>query len=211
MAKKFSISIINEDVNGVIANQEVSPVIMSNQVGDKFYVPEQDMFLVSGTSINARDREGNEILKEDGTNQKRRVGQKIAVVRILDGHPSDVRELFIGQLVKLDVNGRLAYPGPMSTALQSSTNASAKFKEAICGKTLEITEEKEIQDRTWDTSLNAWKRDSEGKFIPSPKVVPHFEIRNTALKAADIEKANEMLKDFYLANYPNMVTVTDEK
>ena len=206
MGKLPKIKITKSDINGIIANQEFAPLVIANQVGDKFYVPSRDMILVTGQGINSRDRDGNEITDEAGNPVRRQVGQKFCAVRLIDGKPTDVRELYVGQLVKLDVHGRLAFKTSMSDALQSP-DSSEKFKDVICGSTLEIVEEKEIEDRTWDRANMRWKRDDDDKFIPSKKVVPHFEPRKTALKSEDIDKANELLLNYYLNNYKDQVEV----
>lgn len=206
MAKKLlTIDITKSDFNGIIANQEFASIQTVNQVGDRFYVPTEALLLVLGTSINMRDRNGNEVLNEDGTVRHRQAAQRFCAVRVDDkNRPVNVVELYVGQLVKIDINRKIVYPGVLSAALRAGDKA---FKEAICGKVLEITEEGTCKDRHWNTDLNQYERDAEGKFVPEVKRCLKFEPKVSALSAADKAKSEEMLTQYYTERYAEYVTV----
>lgn len=202
MAKILKIKITNTDFNGVMANQMFNTLTTSNQLGDKFYVPKQDMLLILGTGINARDREGNEILDEAGNPVRRQVGQHFCAVRLIDNKPVEVRELYVGQLVKVDVNRRIAFPGILSDALQKG---DAAFKDAICGKVLEIVDEKMVDDRVWDNAKNQWMRKEDGTLASGPKNALKFEPKRNTMSAEDIDQANSMLMQYYKERYSDYV------
>ena len=208
MAKKiFNVEITKSDFNGIIANQEFAPIQTVNQVGDRFYVPTEGLLLVLGTSVNMRDRNGNELLNEDGSVRHRQAAQHFCVVRVNDkNHPVDVVELYVGQLVKVDINRKIVYPGVLSNALRSGDKA---FKDAICGKILEITEEGTCEDRHWNAELNQYERDAEGKFVPEVKRCLKFEPKASALSEAGKTKAEEMLTQYYAERYAEYVTVSE--
>lgn len=199
MAKK-EIKIAKSVIEGVMANQEFNALLTQNQVGDRFFIPEEDMLLVIGQAINALDRDGNELKNADGTPQLRQVGQRFCAVRLVDGQPSEVVELYVGQLVKVDAHRKIVFPNALSNALRQGDKA---FKAAICGKTLEITEETMCDDRVWDQKANRWLRDAEdpNKLASAPKRALRFEPKNTALRADDIVKCNDMLYEYYQERY----------
>lgn len=206
MAKNFNLKITKSDFNGIIANQEFAPLVTTNQVGDKFYVPEESNLLVLGTGINARDAEGNERIDDAGNPIRRQVGQHFCVVRLIDNKPVDVRELFVGQLVKVDINRKLVFPGVLSDALQLG---DVKFKETICGEVLEIVSEGTCMDRVWDNQQMRWKRNEDGTLASTEKRVLHFEPKRNAMRPEDIERANEMLMEYYLERYKDYVEVEE--
>lgn len=202
MAKSFKIK--QEEFNGLVANQEFAALRVQNQVGDRFFVPKAGNLLVLGTAIPALDRDGNTIKDEKGNDVSRSVGQHFPVVRIVDGKPTEVVELYVGQIVKLDANRKLVYPSILSDALRKGSD---DFKKAICGKVLEITEESECDDRVWDQATSRWLRDSEDetKFATQKKRVLKFEPKASALSAADTEKAYDMLVSYCEERYADYV------
>lgn len=134
----------------------------------------------------------------------RLVGQHFPVVRLLDGKPAEVVELYVGQIVKADYFGRIVFPGALSDALRKGSDA---FKREICNRALEIVEEKECIDRIWDQENNRWMRDAEDptKLAQRTNRAFKFEAKASTLSAADLEKANQMLLEYYKSEYPDVV------
>ena len=197
---KTELRITKSVIEGVMANQEFNTLITQKKVGDRFFVPTEDMLLVIGNTINALDRNGNKIMNEDGTPKLRQVGQHFCAVRLVDNHPTEVVELYIGQLVKVDANRKIVFPNVLSNALRQGDRA---FKDAICGRILEITDETMCNDRVWDDKANKWIRDPEDpkKFVISPKRALRFEPKANHMSADDIIKANDMLYAYYQEHY----------
>lgn len=202
MAKVFK-SVKSTEFNGLMSSQEFNVLATTNQVGDKFYVPTADMLLVLGTAVESRDRSGNAIVTESGDPVKRSVAQRFVVIKLDDdNNPIEARELYVGQVVKTDVNGTIAWPGVLSNALRRSSDA---FTGAICGKVLAITDTKEISSRTWDESKQAWARDNDGNLVPSKASALKYVAEKPAMTPAQIKAANEMLAAEYVANYSDYV------
>lgn len=202
MAKVFKIEVKKEDFNNVIANQEFNTLVASNQVGDKFFVPEESALLVLGTSVPMRNSEGIVRLDDEGKEMHRSAAQHFPVVRLIDGKPSSVVELYVGQLVKVDINRKIVFNNELASALRKGSEA---FKELICNKCLEITEDTICQDRDWDNEANAYKRDDGGKYIPVDKRVFNFEVKRSALNAEDTTAAYDMLQQYYKEMYAEYV------
>ena len=200
---KLKINIQKADFNGLTANQEFATIRIQNQVGDRFFVPAAEALLVLGTSIPALDRDGNVMKDEKGNEMNRSVGQHFPVVRLVDGKPTEVIELYVGQIVKLDINRKLVYPGALADALRKSSD---DFKAAICGKVLEITEEKECDDRQWDQAANQWMRNEDGSFATRKNRAFKFEAKPSALSTADTDKAYELLNQYYNEMYSEYVS-----
>lgn len=203
MAKQ-NFKIVPVSIGGVMANQEFNAIRVTNQVGDRFLVPTADWLLVLGTEVPSMDRNGNAILDDRGNPQMRSVGQHFPVLRLIDGVPTEVVELYVGQVVKTDYFGRIAYPNALSDALRKSSDA---FKKEICGNVLEITDEKEITDRVWDQANNRWMRDSEneGALAKRSNRAFKFEVKRSPLNASEMAKATEMLVEYYQKNYPDVL------
>ena len=111
--------------------------------------------------------------------------------------------------MKLDINRKLVFPGILSDSLRKGSD---DFKKAICGKVLEITEEKECDDRVWDANNARWMRDPEDdtKFVSQKKRAFKFEPKASALNAADTDEAYKMLER-YIAEMYSEVAETVEK
>jgi hypothetical protein len=189
MAKEIRIK--QEISNDLAANQEFNVLRTSNQVGDKFYVPMEEMLLVLGTHLEA-----------NGNNPARTVGQYFPVVRLIDGEPAEVTNLYVGQIVKVDVNRAIAYQSPLSDALRQS---SVAFKSLICNKILEITESKEILDRVWDDTKKRWATDDDGKLKSRSAFAFKFVPKTHNMSDATLSKCYDMLEAHYKANYADLI------
>ena len=189
MAKELVIK--NEISNDIAANQEFNVLRTTNQVGDKFYVPMQEMLLVLGTHLEA-----------NGNNPARTVGQYFPVVRISDGKPVEVVNLYVGQLVKLDVNRVIAYDGPLASAIRQSSDA---FKKVICDKILEIKDTKPIKDRVWDDAKKQWKRNEDGTYASKDAFAYKFVPVAHNFNEAQLTACLDMLEKYYLENYADLV------
>ena len=203
MAKTTKLAIISNPVNDIMATQAFNSVNTVNQVGDRFFVPNPDMLLVLGNAINATDRDGNIMVDENGNPIIRQVGQHFCTVRIVDNVPTEVVELYVGQVVKIDVNRRFVFPGVLSNALRQG---DAAFKDVICGNILEVVSEAPCQDRVWDPVQNQYKRDENNKFIPREATALQFEPKKHNLKSDVVEKCLEMLINYYRENYKEFIT-----
>lgn len=209
MAKVPVLKIKQENFNGIMANQEFATLRIQNQLGDRFFIPKPEMLLIVGSSIPALDRNGNTIKDEKGNETYRSVGQHFPAVRIVDGKPTEVVELYVGQLVKLDIKRKLVFPGILSDSLRKSSD---DFKKAICGKVLEITEETECDDRVWDANNARWMRDPEDdmKFVSQKKRVFKFEPKPSALNAADTDEAYKMLERYITEMYSEIAETVEK-
>ncbi len=204
MAKTTSkVTVISTPVNDMLATQMFNSVNTVNQVGDRFYVPGSDMLLILGNAVEETDRNGNIVHDSNGNPIIRQVGQHFCTVRIVDNVPTEVVELYVGQVVKLDVNRRFVFPNVLSNALR---RGDAAFKEAICENILEITKEAPCQDRIWDPDKNQYKRDENNKFVPRESTALEFEPKKHNLKPDVVEKCLEMLLEYYRENYKEFLT-----
>lgn len=203
MAKQ-NFKIVPVAIGGIMANQEFNVNYVYKQVGDRFLVPTSDWLLVLSTEVPSLDRNGNTILDNYGKPQMRLVGQHFPVVRLVDNVPTDVVELYVGQVVKTDYFGRIAYPNSLSDALRKSSDA---FKKEICGNILEITDEKEIIDRVWDKDNNRWMRDPENgnTLVKRSNRALKFEAKRSMLGPSETAKATEILVEYYKNNYPDVL------
>jgi hypothetical protein len=187
----------------MIASQDFTGISTSNQIGDRFYVPAKELLLVLGNAVPSTDRNGNQQYNADGTPKKRSVGQHFPAVRVVDGKVTEVTELYVGQLVKIDAHRAAAFPeSKLFNALRAGSNA---FKDAICDKVLEIIDQKEVDDRVWDSDNNAWKKDENGQNVLQRKNALRFEPKASALQASEVEKANKLIIDFVKTNYPDFI------
>lgn len=187
---KITLNFKANEINNIVASQEFNTLRTSTQVDDRFYVPSVDSLLVLGTKIEGRAVE---------------VGQHFPAVRIIDGTPVEVVELYVGQIVKLDVNRKLVFRTPLSDALRKSGEA---FKEAICDRILEVTDSQEIDDRDWDPKApngGAYKRDANNKYIPTQKTAYKFEAKRHNLSDDMLAKAYDMLKAYINDNYGEII------
>lgn len=184
---KITLNFKANEINNIIASQEFNTLRTTTQVGDRFYVPAEGSLLVLGTKVDGRDIA---------------VGQHFPAIRIIDGTPVEVVELYVGQLVKLDVNRKLVFNTPLSDALRKNGEA---FKEAVCDRILEVTDSQEIDDRDWDDKANAYKRDENNKYIPTKKTAYKFEAKRHNLSDDMLTKAYEMLKAYINENYGEII------
>lgn len=184
---KITLNFKANEINNIVASQEFNTLRTTTQVGDRFYVPTKDSLLVLGTKIEGRDVE---------------VGQHFPAVRILDGAPVEVVELYVGQLVKLDVNRKLVFNTPLSDALRKNGEA---FKDAICDRILEVTDSADIMDRDWDDKANAYKRDANNKYIPTSKTAYKFEAKHHNLSDDMLTAVYELLKAYINDNYGEII------
>lgn len=192
MAKNFKIK--SATFEGMAASQEFNVLRASLQKGDQFYVPNSDMLLVMGTALPESTNENGR------TFPARTVGQYFPVVRISDGSPIEVTNMYVGQLVKVDVHRAIAYPGELSSALRKGSDA---FKALICNRILEATDSKDIDDRVWDT--DHWKRDENNKFVSETKTAFKFEVKRHNFSADVVSKCEDMLASYYNEQYGNLV------
>lgn len=191
MAKTFEP--IKEPVkfDGIFVSQEFNTLTTINQIGDQFYVPNPKYIFIQGTVVPAQNGR-----------PERMAGQRFVAVRVIDGKPVEAVELYVGQLVKTDVRGRIVFPGELTNALR---RGDAAFKEVICNKILEITEEKEIEDRVWSSEEQQYLRDeTTGKYVAQMKMAMHFEPKMLP-KGFDVEAANELILDYVKELYPSLV------
>lgn len=184
---KITLNFKANEINNIIASQEFNTLRTTTQVGDRFYVPAEGSLLVLGTKVDGRDIA---------------VGQHFPAIRIIDGTPVEVVELYVGQLVKLDVNRKLVFNTPLSDALRKNGEA---FKEAVCDRVLEVTDSQEIDDRDWDDKANAYKRDENNKYIPTKKTAYKFEAKRHNLSDDMLTKAYDMLKAYINENYGEII------
>lgn len=188
---------------GISAANNFEPIRTAIQLGDKFYVPEEDYLVVLGNVVNVVDRDGNEVRDKNGTVQTRVFGQHFCAVKMIDGEPDSVVELYVGQIVKIDIKGRVVFNNELAVALRKS---GEWFKQVICGKILEVTDEKDIMDRLWDKNTRCWKRDDYGHLIGKPSVAKEFTPKVAHLDAATKERIREMLYDYYQEkNYADLI------
>ncbi len=192
-------NILPNVIESISASQAFNALRTTNKVGDHFYVPTENLLVVLGTDVAARDAQGNEIKDEKGNVMTTQVGQYFPAIRVIDGKAADIQELYVGQIVKRDFNSRIVFPNILSSTLRQSGEA---FKKTICGKELVITEEKEIDDRIWDNETQRWMRDPEdnSKLISRKNRALRFEPQSTTLNNAEMAKATKMLLDFYKSN-----------
>ena len=149
---------------GFNVNVDLQAVVLLPQIGDKMYVPTEELFIVK-TSVVTRVNNTTKLQEQVD------VAPRIFVVDLSDDNqPIGVREMFIGQLVKVDISGRLVFPeSPMSKALRVSGD---KFKDVVCGQCLQVSDKTAtFKDRTWDVGTDSYKRDEDGKLIPTEKTV----------------------------------------
>ena len=184
---KVTLTFKANEINNIVANQEFNTLRTSTQVGDRFYVPAAGSLLVLGTKVEG---------------VATAVGQHFPAVRIIDGTPTEVVELYVGQLVKLDVNRKLAFQTPLADAIRKSGDA---FKSAICDQILEVTDSATIQDRDWDADKQAYKRNENNKFVPVEKIAYKFEAKRHNLSNDALTKAYDMLKAYINENYGEII------
>lgn len=187
MAKEIKIK--PEIPTDVSVAQEFEVLRTSVQMHDKYFVPVKEMLLVLG---NVVENEGG----------SRAVGHHFPVVKIVDGTPREVIELYVGQLVKQDINRALVFPNELSDALRQS---SAAFKEVICGKILEVTNTKEILDRVWDN--DHWKRNPDDSFASQKKMAYEFTPKKVSFSDAVMSDIYNMLEAYYIKTYPDLIEV----
>lgn len=190
-------------LNDIMATQMFNSVNTTNQVGDRFFVPTENALLILGNALEMTDRFGNIVRDENGNPRVRQAGQHFCTVRIVDGVPTEVVELYVGQVVKVDVNRKFVFPGELSNALRQG---DAAFKNAICNKILEITDEQMCQDRIFDPENQRYMRDENNKFLSQEKTALKFESKKHNMNPKVVEKCVNMLLDYYRENYKEFIS-----
>lgn len=208
MAKKTLRVLPAHNETGLAVALSFNTPMTSNQVGDSFYVPTKDWLLIIGNNIESRDRDNAVQRDADGNVIKRSVAQRIVAVRVVDGVPTETVELYVGSLVKFDANRSVAFNNDLFKALRQG---DAKFKDCICGNTLTIVAEKEIDDRVWDEKTNGYKRSEDGKYETRKGKAFDYSVKASTLSGAMLEKANSILLDAYKSTYADFVSVDDEE
>jgi hypothetical protein len=138
-----------------------------------------DMLMILGTSLENRDTP---------------VAQYFPAVKLdADNNPVAVQNLYIGQIVKLDANRQVAFNNELYKAL-STPGGSAKFKNLICGKVLEVTDSKEILDRVWEKG--DWKRNPDNSFASQKKIAFRFEPKNLPNVAVATAATNKLMEHY---------------
>lgn len=198
MAKSYSVK--STDFGSIVASQEFMPINAPMQKGDQFYIPQVDQLIILGTLVP-------ETTDENGrTWPERQAGQYMPVIRVIDGTPTEITNLYVGQLFKMDIKRRLAFQNDLTQAFRKGSEA---FKNFICDKILEIKDFKDIEDRTWDPTKNRWKRDDNGELVPSPKTAFEFVAKSHNFSPETVAKCKAMLQDYY-DNVLKLV-ITDEE
>ena len=207
MAKKINFKGAGQAFDGTIAGVTFNPAMLNSvQVGDSYYVP-VDNLVILGTAIEDRDASGNTRVDENGEPIMRSVGQRILAVHVIDGVPQSVRELYLGQIIKVDYARRVVYNNDLAKAYRSN-NADAALKSLMCGKYLVVAEEGVCEDRIWDDDKSAYKRDEAGKFLHEPKVCYRWEVEVPG--NLDKDKCEDMVADFFNENYSNLASPIQE-
>lgn len=191
---------------GLTAASSFNTPTTSNQVGDSFWVPSKEWLLIIGNNIESRDRDRNVQRDAEGNPIMRSVAQRIVTVRLVDGVPTETVELYVGSLVKFDINRSVAYNNDLFKALRQGDE---KFKKCICGNTLTIVSEKEIEDRTWDNETSTYKVDAEGKFVPRKSKAFDYSVKPSGLSTAMLEKAQGILMEAYSTMYADYVSIDE--
>lgn len=198
MAKVLKVA-SGTEVDGTMVGLNITPAMLNAvQLGDTFYIPNQDAFVVLGTAVDDRDREGNLQLDEDGNPKRRSVGQRIVAVKMIDGQPDSVQELYLGQIIKVDVNRKIVFNNELARAFRSS-NPDAKLKALMCGKYLVVEEEGTCEDRIWDNTKKAYKRDENNKLLHEPKSCFRWDVKNPG--KINEEQLDDMVIDYVNENY----------
>ena len=190
MAKTIKVETHKEFEGNILVSQEFNTLMTINQIGDQFYVPNADYIFVMGTKVPAQNGR-----------PERQAGQRFVAVRVINGEPFEAVELYVGQLVKVDVRGRIVFPGVLADSLRQG---DAAFKKTICGQFLEIVDEQQIEDRVWDNEQQAYLRDEDGKFVRQTKPALKFDVKVRPSKF-DVNKANEIIVNYIEQSYPECV------
>lgn len=188
MAKIFTESVSQTLEGNISLQQGFDALVTINQIGDQFYVPKADNLLVRGTVVTTP------------TGGTRNAGQRFYAVRVIDGVPTEVVELYVGQIVKTDVRGRVVFPGPLASGLRRGDSA---FKDVICDHFLEIVGSQMIEDRTWDADAQQYKRDDNNRYVPTTKEALQFEAKVKPVKF-DVEACDKLLLAYYQEVYPEL-------
>lgn len=188
MAKIFSKEVDKTLEGNIGLQQDFVQLSTINQIGDRFYVPMSHNLLVRGTTVT--DRSG----------RTRQAGQRFYAVRVIDDQPTEVVELYVGQIVKVDVDGRVVFNNPLANALRRSGEA---FKDMICNQFLEIVGSKDIEDRKWDEKAQQYERDENDHFVRIPKTALQFEVKVKPNKF-NVDACEALLEAYYKEVYPQL-------
>lgn len=202
MAKVLKVA-SGTEVDGTMVGLNITPAMLNAvQLGDTFYIPNKDAFVVLGTAVDDRDRNGNLQMNDAGKPKRRSVGQRIVAVKMIDGQPDSVQELYLGQIIKVDVNRKIVFNNELARAFRSA-DPDAKLKGLMCGKYLVVAEEGTCEDRIWDDAKNAYKRDENNKFLHEPKSCYRWDVKNPG-------KINEEQLDDMVIDYVNETYAAEE-
>ena len=191
MAKTFVKENAVAEFDGISVGQMFNTLTTINQIGDQFYVPVEGNLLIKGTLIPPQDGR-----------PARQAGQRFFAVRLIDGVPTEVVELYVGQIVKTDIRGRVVFPGELANALRRGDKA---FKNVICNRILEITGEQQIEDRVWDSETQSYLRnETDNKWVPQTKMALKFEPKMLPPKF-DVAKAEALLQAYYQQEFPSLI------
>lgn len=192
-------SIKSATVGSLGASQEIDTLRSRKQIDDAFYVPGDEAFVVITTTVNTPSTDGS-------APTSRQVAPRIVVCKLdPEGNPLAAEELYIGQVVKLDVHGVVAFNNELAKALRQSGD---KFKKMILGKILQIAKSKTIDDRKWDK--DKWARDENGNYIVQQNTAYDFAVVRPAFTDDKIKSMNKMILDYVKENYSELVEVTEE-
>lgn len=198
MAKVLKVA-SGTEVDGTMVGLNITPAMLNAvQLGDTFYIPNKDAFVVLGTAVDDRDRNGNLQMNDAGKPKRRSVGQRIVAVKMIDGQPDSVQELYLGQIIKVDVNRKIVFNNELARAFRSA-DPDAKLKGLMCGKYLVVAEEGTCEDRIWDDAKNAYKRDENNKFLHEPKSCYRWDVKNPG--KINEEQLDDMVIDYVNENY----------
>lgn len=187
------------EVDGTMIGLSITPAMLNAvQLGDTFYIPNKDAFVVLGTAVDDRDRNGNLQMNDAGKPKRRSVGQRIVAVKMIDGQPDSVQELYLGQIIKVDVNRKIVFNNELARAFRSA-DPDAKLKSLMCGKYLVVAEEGTCEDRIWDEAKNAYKRGENNKFLHEPKTCYRWDVKNPG--KINEEQLDDMVIDYVNENY----------
>lgn len=208
MAKKtIVLKSADQAIDGTIAGLSFIPALVGSiQVGDVFYVPSKENLVILGNAIEDRDASGVVRTDDDGNPKMRSVGQRILAVRVVDGQPQSVQELYMGQIIKVDYTRKVVFNNDLAKAYRHP-KADEMLKNLMCERYLVVKEEGVCEDRIWDT--DHYKRDENGKWLHEPKTCYRWEVE-TVPASVNKEACENMIVDYFNENYANLSSPVSE-
>lgn len=192
---------------GLIAVSSFNTLQTSVQKGDVFFVPNEEALVILGNNIESRDRSGNLMRDDEGNVVHRTVGHYFPAVRVVDGKPVEITNLYVGQLVKMDI---YRVPAFNNKLLQALRQGDAKFKEIICGKMLIVNDEKLIKDRVYDAQNNTYLRNEDGSYKSVDKMAYNFEPMAASWSSEAEDRAYSLLEGHYRTTLKDVVSFDDD-